>query len=103
MATFPDAPTQFTPGQDVLLIELLDSGSAGPELEIALVLEPASFAGKPGTLVRLRTEGPGLKDGVPQVIARLVGVSPEDMDHRSVIFQDVSSLADDGGRPRSRA
>ncbi|MCA1774882.1 MAG: hypothetical protein LC676_04520 [Loktanella sp.] len=103
MAPSPDAPSYFRPGQDVLLVELLDPGSAGAELEIDLVLEPATFAGQAGTLVRLRATGPGLDDETPQVIARLVGVSPEDMDHRTVIYQDVSSSSGGEGTPRRRA
>lgn len=103
MAPSPDAPSYFRPGQDVLLVELLDPGSAGAELEIDLVLEPATFGGQAGTLVRLRATGPGLDDETPQVIARLVGVSPEDMDHRTVIYQDVSSSSGGEGTPRWRA
>ncbi len=103
MAKSPNAPSLFRPGQDVLLVELLDPGSAGAELDIALVLEPATFAGQAGTLVRLRTTGPGLEDETPQIIARLVGVSPEEMDHRTVIYQDVSSSAGSAGTPRRPA
>lgn len=78
---------RFDPEEDLLVIEVIDPGTAGEALEIELVLTPFQHADGVGTVVGYRALGPGLDPAETRVLTRCIGIAPDEWSEANITLK----------------